>query len=106
MKLYYAFDLLYVATLCFAKLSVLVLFYYVVVQQAQQQWAQRQLVLGFAIFISLWTVTSLLAVGFQCKLPKPWEIFTLNCFNRVSRFLSWSRTDANVRRASSGLFTV
>jgi hypothetical protein len=83
MKLYYAFDLLYVATLCFAKLSVLVFFYYVVVQRAQ-----RQSVLGFAVFISLWTVTSLLAVGFQCKLPKPWEIFTLNCFNRVSGFLS------------------
>ncbi|KAJ4299040.1 hypothetical protein N0V90_004284 [Kalmusia sp. IMI 367209] len=76
MKGYYASDFLYVSSLCFAKLSLMSLFYGVLHKPGQ-----RRLVLGIGIFILAWTLASLAAVAFQCGLPRPWEILTLHCFN-------------------------
>ncbi|KAF1850267.1 uncharacterized protein K460DRAFT_350343 [Cucurbitaria berberidis CBS 394.84] len=77
MKGYYASEFLYISAICFAKLSLLVLFYNIVVVQR----LHRRFVLGFGIFIFVWTISSLLAVGLQCELPRPWEMMTLRCFN-------------------------
>ncbi|KAF2825164.1 hypothetical protein CC86DRAFT_352416 [Ophiobolus disseminans] len=77
MKGYYASEFLYIASLCFSKLSLLVLFYTVVAGQR----LPRRLVLGFGTFIFVWSVGSLLVVAFQCELPRPWETMTLRCFN-------------------------
>ncbi|KAF1359302.1 hypothetical protein EJ07DRAFT_40773, partial [Lizonia empirigonia] len=76
MKGYYATELLYISTLCFSKLSILVLFYNVAVLRTH-----RFFVLGFSICISAWSVTSVIAAAFQCELPRPWEMMTLRCFN-------------------------
>lgn len=80
MKGYYASDFLYIASLCFAKLSLVTFFYSIVVQRAQRRAVQ---VLG--IFIIVWTSASLITVGFQCGLPRPWEMMTLHCYNSVCR---------------------
>lgn len=39
--------------------------------------------LAIGVFIFAWTLASLAAVAFQCGLPKPWEVFTLHCYNIV-----------------------
>ncbi|KAF2998435.1 hypothetical protein E8E13_000162 [Curvularia kusanoi] len=76
MKGLYASELLYVFSLCFAKLSILVLFYNVVVLRTH-----RFFVLGFGICIFAWSVASAGATAFQCDMPRPWEMMTLRCFN-------------------------
>ncbi|KAF1998517.1 hypothetical protein P154DRAFT_523993 [Amniculicola lignicola CBS 123094] len=76
MKGSYASDFLYIASICFAKLSIVAWFYGIGVHSAQRRVQQ---VLG--IFIIAWMVGSLAAVAFQCGLPKPWEKLTLHCYN-------------------------
>ncbi|KAH6629213.1 hypothetical protein C7974DRAFT_183164 [Boeremia exigua] len=76
MKGHYASELLYILSLCFSKLSIIVLFYNVVVVRTH-----RFFVCGFGVCIIAWSVASVTAVALQCKLPRPWEMMTLNCFN-------------------------
>jgi hypothetical protein len=79
MKAYYASELLYISSLCFSKLSILVLFYNVVVLRTH-----RMFVMSFGVCIFVWSLASLAAVAFQCSFPRPWEMMTLRCFNTVS----------------------
>ncbi|KAF9697772.1 hypothetical protein EKO04_004375 [Ascochyta lentis] len=76
MKGYYASELLYISALCFSKLSILVLFYNVVVLHTH-----RIFVMCFGLCIFAWSVASIIATAFQCGLPRPWEMLTLRCFN-------------------------
>ena len=80
MKGYYASEFLYISAICFAKLSLLVIFLNIV----QMQCLYRRSVLGLGFFILAWTIGSLVTIGFQCELPQPWEMMTLRCFNIVS----------------------
>lgn len=79
MKAYYASELLYISSLCFSKLSILVLFYNVVVLRTH-----RMFVMSFGVCIFVWSLASLAVVAFQCSFPRPWEMMTLRCFNTVS----------------------
>jgi hypothetical protein len=79
MKGYYASEFLYISSLCFSKLSLLVIFYTVVAVQR----TNRLLVSAFGAFIVVWSLVSLLVVAFQCEFPRPWELMTLRCFNTV-----------------------
>jgi hypothetical protein len=79
MKGYYASEFLYISSICFSKLSLLVLFYTVVAAQR----IQRHIVLGLGLFVVTWSISSIIVVAFQCQLPRPWEIMTLRCFNTV-----------------------
>ncbi|KAF2679767.1 hypothetical protein K458DRAFT_393607 [Lentithecium fluviatile CBS 122367] len=76
MKAYYASNFLYIATIGLAKLSLITFFY-----RDHNQRNQHRYVLGFGIFVLAWTLISIVAVAFQCGLPKPWEVFTLHCYN-------------------------
>lgn len=78
MKGYYASELLYVSSLCFSKLSIVVLFYNVVVLRTH-----RIFVMSFGVCIFTWSLASVAASAFQCSLPRPWEMMTLRCFNTV-----------------------
>lgn len=99
MKGYYASELLYIASLCFAKLSILVLFYNVVVLRTH-----RIFVFSFGLCIFAWSVASIVAVAFQCDMPRPWEMMTLRCFNTVSALLTVDFIiGANGYSGSSGL---
>ncbi|KAF2192970.1 hypothetical protein K469DRAFT_652714 [Zopfia rhizophila CBS 207.26] len=73
---YYASDFFYISSICFAKLSLIAFFYGIGIKQTQ-----RRIVKGFGVFILLWTFASLIAVAFQCGLPRPWEMLTLHCYN-------------------------
>ncbi len=97
MKGYYASELLYVFSLCFSKLSVLVLFYNVVVLRTH-----RLFILGFGSSIFAWSVASITAIAFQCELPRPWELMTLRCFNTVSTTFTLTAI-ANEHSEYSGL---
>jgi hypothetical protein len=79
MKAYYASNFLYVLTIGSAKISLVTFFY-----SAQCQPKQRRYIVGFGIFLLAWTLVSVIAVAFQCDLPRPWEVFALHCYNRVS----------------------
>jgi hypothetical protein len=80
MKGYYASEFLYISSICFSKLSLLVVCYTVVAVQR----TYRRLVLSFGAFIFTWSISSILVVAFQCQLPRPWQVMTLRCFNTVS----------------------
>ena len=79
MKAYYASNFLYIAAIGFTKLSLINFFY-----GDRTQSRQRRFVLGFGIFVLAWTLISIVAVAFQCGLPRPWEVLTLHCYNSVS----------------------
>jgi hypothetical protein len=80
MKGYYASEIVYVAAIGFAKLSILVLFYNIVVTQR----IVRRAVTSFGVVVLAWTVASVIAIAFQCGLPRPWGISGSRCFNLVS----------------------
>jgi hypothetical protein len=82
MKGYYASNFLYIAALGFAKLALVTFFYHI--HKVQQ--THRRFVLGFGVFILVWTLASLVAVAFQCGLPRPWEVLTLHCYHSVSGY--------------------
>lgn len=79
MKAYYASDFLYISSLCFAKLSLIVYFGNIFFQRTH-----RRVVSAMGVLVGVWSAVSLGAVAFQCQLPKPWEVMTLRCYNRVS----------------------
>ncbi|EMD88719.1 hypothetical protein COCHEDRAFT_1109052, partial [Bipolaris maydis C5] len=79
-KGYYTSELFYVSGVCFSKLSILVLFFNIV---ASRQFLRR-IVLALGIFISTWTLVSLVTVAFQCELPRPWKTTSPHCLNFVS----------------------
>jgi hypothetical protein len=79
MKGYYASEFLYISSIGFVKLSLVMFFHAIFVQRTE-----RRVVQGLGIFIIAWTLASLLAVAFQCGLPRPWEMLTLHCYNSVS----------------------
>ncbi|KAH8722992.1 hypothetical protein GQ44DRAFT_621643 [Phaeosphaeriaceae sp. PMI808] len=89
MKGYYASEFLYILSICFSKLSLLVLFYTIVAVQR----VHRRLVVGFGGFVLVWSIASLIVVAFQCELPRPWEIMTLRCFNTRAFWIVYCITD-------------
>ena len=34
-------------------------------------------------FNALWAITAIIAIAFQCRLPRPWEVLSERCFNQV-----------------------
>ncbi|KAG9187526.1 hypothetical protein G6011_05397 [Alternaria panax] len=77
MKGYYASEILYMAAIGFTKLSILVLFYNVVMMQR----IIRRIVIAFGILILVWTIASVVTIAFQCELPRPWDMGSLQCSN-------------------------
>ncbi|CAE7212167.1 hypothetical protein PTNB73_08954 [Pyrenophora teres f. teres] len=77
MKGYYVSNFMYIAAVCSAKLSVLVILYTIV---EVQRWARR-IVTAVSVFILAWSIASLLAIAFQCDIPRPWVMERTRCFN-------------------------
>lgn len=76
----YASQILFVAVLTFAKISV--------AQLIEAIKPQRPVLLacrGLMIVIVTWAVTSILALSFQCSLPDPWDFASGRCINQVSQ---------------------
>lgn len=80
-KAEYANNLLYIATLGLAKLSIISL---LIILTASKP--HRNLGLALASFIGLWTVFSICLAAFQCGTTEPWRFLGNEemCFNIVS----------------------
>lgn len=77
----YAAEILLIATVACAKLSLALL--------VQSLMAEGYTLLGSRVLvagIAAWAFSSIIAVAFRCSLPRPWE-FTGNCINQVSDLL-------------------
>jgi len=79
MKGYYVSSFMYIAAIGSVKLSVLVIFYNIL---AIQRWARR-IVIATGVFVLAWSVASILAIAFQCKMPQPWKMDHSRCSNMV-----------------------
>ena len=53
----------------------------------------REAGLYLGALIVLWTVTSVLTVAFQCKLPYPWQDQNNTCLNQVSPHIARYKND-------------
>jgi hypothetical protein len=78
-KALYVSELFYVLTLCLAKLSLIVLLYFL-----SQLTSHRPKVLATGGAIVIWALTSIFAVSFQCRTPDVWNIVSGSCIDTVS----------------------
>ncbi|MCJ1375626.1 hypothetical protein MMC20_006863 [Loxospora ochrophaea] len=82
-KATYAAELLYIPTLCLAKLSALVVLLHITPVPKDRLLAK----LAGALVI-LWAVAAQFAVAFQCELPRPWASASDKCFD-LRAFWIW-----------------
>lgn len=75
----YAGDLLYILSLTFSKISLLMLLRLLTPVRKQINAISS---LGTAIF--LWSLASLLSAAFQCHTPRVWAFIGNQCFQKVS----------------------
>jgi hypothetical protein len=80
-KTQYAADLLFIASGCFAKLS-LALF----LRRLTPLAFHKTLGLAIKLAVGVWATTALFGSAFQCRLPHPWDYLHSFCFNRVGQF--------------------
>lgn len=74
----YAACILFIASLCFAKLSVVA---FMIELTPIRAYKRASYFLGLVIIG--WTVSSIFAASFQCDLERPWDFVHTSCFNRV-----------------------
>ncbi|KAF7908454.1 uncharacterized protein EAF01_004209 [Botrytis porri] len=75
----YSASILYIASLFFAKISI-VMFIYDFTPIAAERIATKFL----GIVISLWAITSILAIAFQCQSSEVWDSIGGECFNQIA----------------------
>ena len=79
----YTAALLYIPSLCFAKLAVLAL----VKTISPNRWDQRIAYLLAAVIVA-WATTAEFAAAFMCRIPNTWDWPTGQCNDRVRSALS------------------
>ncbi|GAP90613.1 hypothetical protein SAMD00023353_4800750 [Rosellinia necatrix] len=87
-KAYYAADILYVVSLCFVKLSLLMFIRQIVID-SKQIWFILSLI-GFQILLG---VVSVFAVAFQCVTPYTWNTLSQQCFNQPRFWIAFGVFD-------------
>ncbi|KAF2848706.1 hypothetical protein T440DRAFT_470050 [Plenodomus tracheiphilus IPT5] len=90
MKSHYASEMVYISAICFAKLSILVVFY----AGFERFRLHRRFVSLLGCFILAWSFASVLAVAVQCALPRPWDTVTLRCFDTRTFWIIYCIIDA------------
>lgn len=73
----YAAELLYIPSLCLAKLSVALL-----LRSITPSVPHNRFIFAIGVTTVLWAASSELSVAFQCHLPNPWRFFGNTCVNR------------------------
>lgn len=81
-KAEYSATILFIASICFSKLSLLVF-----IRNLTPASLDRRFALVLGILIGLWTIVSILTAMFQCNVPQTWNYLQGTCFDRVS---GWS----------------
>ncbi|CAI7672295.1 unnamed protein product [Penicillium palitans] len=77
MKSDYSATILFIASICFSKLSLLVF-----IRNLTPASLDRRFALVLGIFIGLWTIASILTAIFQCDPPQIWNYLQGTCFDR------------------------
>ncbi|KAJ5607441.1 hypothetical protein N7537_004060 [Penicillium hordei] len=77
MKAEYSATILFIASICFSKLSLLVF-----IRNLTPASLDRRFALVLGILIGLWTIASILTAIFQCNLPQTWNYLRGTCFRR------------------------
>ncbi|KAJ5932280.1 hypothetical protein N7516_006769 [Penicillium verrucosum] len=77
LKAEYSATILFIASICFSKLSLLVF-----VRNLTPASLDRRFALVLGIFIGLWTIASILTAIFQCNIPQIWNYLQGTCFDR------------------------
>ncbi|KAF6221246.1 hypothetical protein HO133_002101 [Letharia lupina] len=85
LKSEYAASLLYVASLGFAKASVVAL-----VNTLTPIRSHRRATYGLAIFLFLWVIIGEFGTAFLCHLPRPWDYLEGHCSNDTIRRTWWN----------------
>ncbi|KAL2424572.1 hypothetical protein ABEF95_001038 [Exophiala dermatitidis] len=73
----YAWNILYIASLALGKSSTVLLLLTLAPSKRY-----RRPMLGVAIVVGLWALSSILGSAFQCELPQPYLITTGKCFDQ------------------------
>ena len=76
----YAGDLLYILSLTFSKISLLIL-----LQLITPVKVQVHFILASEAAFLVWGLSALVAVAFQCQVPRVWATMSNQCFHTVSR---------------------
>ncbi|KAA6413953.1 MAG: hypothetical protein FRX48_02315 [Lasallia pustulata] len=80
----YAADILVIASLFFAKVSITTF-----IKSLKPVPLYRQLCFGLEVVMILWALTAELVTAFRCPLPNPWNFLNRSC---VSRATVWDYT--------------
>ncbi len=78
-KAQYAATFLFLASVCFAKLSLVAY-----LRNLTPLALYRKVSLLIGLVVALWATTAILSAAFQCRLPRPWDYINNTCFSRVS----------------------
>ena len=74
----YTSEFFYIISICLARTAVLQ--FLATVARSNTLIALTKGVVGFNL---IWAITAVIAIAFQCRLPRPWEVSSGRCFNQV-----------------------
>ncbi|KAJ6184522.1 hypothetical protein N7519_005823 [Penicillium mononematosum] len=77
IKAEYAATILFITSICFSKLSLLVF-----IRNLTPAPLDRRFALVLGISIALWTIASIFTAAFQCHVPQTWNYLHGTCFDR------------------------
>ena len=76
----YAAQILYLLSLCFAKITLLSVFIYLARNRTRKILVQTTM-----CFTVLWALASILTLAFQCDLPQTWATLSGKCIDMVGK---------------------
>ncbi|KAJ5177922.1 uncharacterized protein N7500_000621 [Penicillium coprophilum] len=79
MKAEYAAIILFIISICFSKLSLLVF-----IRNLTPASLDRRFALVLGILIGLWSVVGVFTAAFQCSAPQTWNYLHGSCFDRAA----------------------
>lgn len=85
-QLNYASAFLYAGTLSCTKLSVVALLWSISPKALHRRWC-----FAIGVLVTIWTVTSVFVIAFQCQIPKTWELNGKKCISEIA-FWSYFET--------------
>ncbi|KAL8952508.1 MAG: hypothetical protein Q9222_001576 [Ikaeria aurantiellina] len=90
----YASEILYAISLCLAKLGILQF----LLSLARRP--RRTLAVECCVIANvLWTFVAVVTVVFQCRVPKPWALFSSRCFNQSAFWDAFGAVDVSLDMA-------
>ena len=86
LQAYFTAQLFYILSLCLGKLALLVFMLNFALKKVR-----RQVLQGLMWLNIVWLVVGILAVAFQCDIPRAWAVVTGKCFDQVNSAIHKSR---------------